>query len=166
MIRIYILKELEKTSASGYTLREELAKYNAGKKPSPGTLYPLLKDLLETKNISVKTIKNKKIYTVTAKGKKTLQSLGVHHAKVMQETANILRLCATTSKKKQDISKVVKILKNADENNPWIAYTSQSMHELKGSLLALINKPFDEKKAKKLQRDIQSMTKSIIRLSQ
>ena len=65
-----VLKLISKKNMSGEDIREEL-KRRKGSKPSPGTIYPVLKNL--SKNGFIEEIKNgkkAKKYRLTKKGKK------------------------------------------------------------------------------------------------
>ena len=65
-----ILWLVSKESMTGAEIALELEK-RRGKKPSPGTIYPVLKHL---KEIEILSIDENKRYTLTEKGKKTLES--------------------------------------------------------------------------------------------
>jgi len=65
-----ILWNLSRKSMSGAELSKELEK-RKGTKPSPGTIYPALKELKE-KGL-IRANKNK-VYSLTKKGKKELES--------------------------------------------------------------------------------------------
>jgi DNA-binding PadR family transcriptional regulator len=65
-----ILWLVSKKTMTGAEIAFELEK-RRGKKPSPGTIYPVLKNMKERKLLS--TNKNKR-YTLTEKGKKSLEA--------------------------------------------------------------------------------------------
>jgi DNA-binding PadR family transcriptional regulator len=65
-----ILWSLSKKSMKGSELAEELEK-RKGQKPSPGTIYPALKELKEKDLIKAD---DDKVYSLTAKGEKELKS--------------------------------------------------------------------------------------------
>ena len=73
-----VLWVLSKKSMTGAELAIELKK-RKGKKPSPGTIYPLLKQLKEAALLS---IDENKSYSLTKQGKETLDE----HLKVFMET--------------------------------------------------------------------------------
>ncbi len=74
LTKFYTLVLLSESPRHGYELMEELEK-KLGKKPSPGQIYPLLKKLEGSGLISHKVVKlgdrERKVYTLTAEGKKT-----------------------------------------------------------------------------------------------
>ena len=65
-----ILWNLNKKSMSGAEITEELKK-RRGSKPSPGTVYPALKEL---KDKGLITADKSKTYSLTSKGEKELKS--------------------------------------------------------------------------------------------
>lgn len=68
-LSLFILWSLNKQSMTGAQIAEEIGK-RKGTKPSPGTIYPALKDLKEKGLI---TSTKKKEYSLTKKGKEELQ---------------------------------------------------------------------------------------------
>ena len=76
LIGLFILFILHESPRHGYGLMKELEK-KLGRKPSPGTLYPLLNDFLENGYLRVDSTgsRGKKIYTLTEKGEKLLNHL-------------------------------------------------------------------------------------------
>ena len=77
-----VLKHLNKESLSGYDLMKSFE--TVGKKPSPGYIYPLLKDLQNKKFISVKKDKRRKVYSITKKGKELLKNLEDKHNQMIK----------------------------------------------------------------------------------
>ena len=65
-----ILWLVSRKNMTGAEISSELEK-RRGKKPSPGTIYPVLKNMKEKKLLS---IDDNKSYTLTEKGKKSLES--------------------------------------------------------------------------------------------
>ncbi len=73
-LNFLILRLISKKNMSGEEIRRELEK-RKGSKPSPGTIYPVLKTLKENKWIEeVKDNKKEKKYKITLKGKKELKN--------------------------------------------------------------------------------------------
>jgi len=72
--KLMVLKELIKNDLSGYSLIKRLEEIT-GKKPSPGYIYPLLKELTTHKYIIKKVDGRKNIYSIVQKGKKLLGEL-------------------------------------------------------------------------------------------
>jgi len=74
MLKLLILKELETGEATGYELIDRIGKITS-KKPSPGSVYPLLGELHEKGFLDVAVKGNRKIYTLSTKGKRALEEL-------------------------------------------------------------------------------------------
>jgi DNA-binding PadR family transcriptional regulator len=88
-IKLIVLKELSKDSLSGYDLMKRIECF--GKKPSPGYIYPLLKDLKEKGFISFKKYKRKKVYSITNKGKKLLVNLQKNREDMIKRMRYVLK---------------------------------------------------------------------------
>ncbi len=84
ILKLLILKELEKSDATGYELIQKIS-VKTSKKPSPGSVYPLLKELANSGFLTVRVEGNKKIYSLSEKGKKVLEEA------LKQEKEAILR---------------------------------------------------------------------------
>jgi len=74
MLKLLILKELENGEATGYNLIDRIGRI-ASKKPSPGSVYPLLGELLERGFLEVSVQGNRKLYSLSRKGKMALEEL-------------------------------------------------------------------------------------------
>ena len=72
MLSFLLLFLLSKKPMSGHELAEELEK-RKGEKPSPGTIYPALKQLREAKLITEKKEGKTIRYSLTAEGKEGLK---------------------------------------------------------------------------------------------
>lgn len=84
ILKLLILKELEKDDATGYDLIKKIS-IKTSKKPSPGSVYPLLKELTNSGFLNVRAEGKKKVYSISKKGRKVLNEIS------MQEKEAILR---------------------------------------------------------------------------
>ena len=84
ILKLLILKELEKDDATGYDLIKKIS-IKTSKKPSPGSVYPLLKELTNSGFLNVRAEGKKKVYSISEKGRKVLNEIS------MQEKEAILR---------------------------------------------------------------------------
>ncbi len=73
-IKLGVLKSLNRKNHNGYELINGLSQ-TFGKKPSPGYIYPLLKDLKERGFVTEAKSGNKNIYSITKDGKYFLDGL-------------------------------------------------------------------------------------------
>lgn len=94
-LRAMVLKAISEKECNGYALMKSLAECT-GRKPSPGSIYPLLSDLEKEGLISSKAIGKGKTYSITAKGKKGIKDLAlqkqhllIHHMEFITHIASI-----------------------------------------------------------------------------
>jgi DNA-binding PadR family transcriptional regulator len=80
-LRIMVLSELSKNPSTGYDLMKSLS-INLNKSPSPGSIYPLLSELLSEKMITVKEDGRKKIYSLTKKGSLSITKI-IHEKELL-----------------------------------------------------------------------------------
>lgn len=73
-LKFLVLNELNSQPKTGYELMKDLEEYS-GKRPSPGSMYPLLESSLEKKLISVKQEGKRKVYSILIRGKRRLNEL-------------------------------------------------------------------------------------------
>lgn len=85
-----IMWNLGKRSMTGVQLAEEL-KARKGSKPSPGTIYPALKELKE--NGFIKS-NNSKSYSLTTKGKKELNDACSQFSKMFYDMKDMCKCCS------------------------------------------------------------------------
>lgn len=101
-IKLSVLKELNKKKLSGYDLIKHFEEF--GERPSPGYIYPLLNDLEEKGFISVKQDERRKVYSITAKGKKLLLEL----QKNREEMINKMKKVWSSITDKDEVNQIVK----------------------------------------------------------
>ena len=97
-LKIYVLRELVKKEMTGYELMKSFENFTGNKMPSPGTIYPLLNDLLKKGMATVSAKSNKKIYRISKNGEKILQNLMDERKKVLE---NIIKMFDAIYSKKE-----------------------------------------------------------------
>lgn len=88
-----VLWIISKDNARGCEISKELEK-RRGSKPSPGTLYPVLKELRE-KGLVI--CNEKKVYTLTEKGEEELGSALRYFTTIFYDTEEMLKCCSEDS---------------------------------------------------------------------
>ncbi len=84
MLSFLLLFLISKKPMNGQELAEELEK-RRGEKPSPGTIYPALKNLRESKLIKESREGKEIIYTLTNEGEKGLKEAKKYFCKTFGE---------------------------------------------------------------------------------
>ncbi len=89
ILKLLILKELEKSDATGYELIQKISV--KAKKPSPGSVYPLLKELANAGFLNVRVEGNKKIYSLSEKGKAVLEEASKREKEAIMRKIEVLK---------------------------------------------------------------------------
>ncbi len=89
ILKILILKELEKNEATGYELIQKIS--TKMKKPSPGSVYPLLKELASAGFLNVRAEGNRKIYSLSEKGKAVLEEASKREKEAILRKIEVLK---------------------------------------------------------------------------
>lgn len=90
ILKLLILKELEKSDNTGYALIQKISA-KTSKKPSPGSVYPLLKELTNSGFLKVRTEGKKKIYSLSEKGRKVLDEASKREKEVIIKKIEVLK---------------------------------------------------------------------------
>jgi len=89
LLKLLILKELSDRDACGYELINRIEEITS-KKPSSGSIYPLLNDLKERGFLEVKNIGGKKVYSLSEKGREYLKELKEKEKELISEKIRFL----------------------------------------------------------------------------
>jgi len=109
LLKLLILKELADNDACGYELINRIEEITS-KKPSPGSIYPLLNDLNEKGFLDVKTIGGKKVYSLSERGKEYLKELKEKEKELISEKVKFLISWGILSEK--DAEEMLAFIKN------------------------------------------------------
>lgn len=89
-LKLIILKRLLERNQTGSDLMDAL-KESWGKRPSPGTIYPLLQDLTLKGYIDFKENGRKKEYSITKAGKKRIDTLIAEKESVLAQNIQLVK---------------------------------------------------------------------------
>src|SRR6056297_2563635 len=90
LLKVFTLQELKNAEQTGYSLISRMQEV-LGKRPSSGTIYPMLQSLVKKGVITFRQEKNKKYYSLTAQGKKTIDSLLQEKEKALRNAVDCLQ---------------------------------------------------------------------------
>lgn len=88
-LKLNVLHELMLHDMSGYALIKKISEIQ-DKKPSPGSIYPLLNQLLSDGYVSVKSEGRKKIYSISSKGRRRVDTLIEEKEKMMDRHVKMM----------------------------------------------------------------------------
>jgi len=89
-LKIFVLHELMQKELTGYDIMKQFGRFTNSKMPSPGTVYPLLNDLLGKGLISVKKAGKSKVYSITKDGRAVLKQLTEERKKALRRIMPVL----------------------------------------------------------------------------
>ena len=90
LLKLFILKMLEREDMHGYAMMERIEKLS-GWKPSSGSMYPSLAKLHGARLISFKVLKMKKVFSITKKGREYIGILDANFEKGLDEINRIYK---------------------------------------------------------------------------
>jgi len=150
-LEFIVLYSLSKGKKSGYALMKQIGS-STGSKPSPGSMYPLLTTLRKRNFVSMQASANKKIYSLTAKGKKAFLKMEKNkHQFVNHVKGQIKVLESITGQKHGDILRMFDKLKKGKMPFLWLF---PDAIKLRKTLLSLVERVQDEKRQEKVKKII------------
>jgi DNA-binding PadR family transcriptional regulator len=148
-LKLIVLKELIESKKTGYELIGRLKKIT-GKKPSAGSVYPLLNDLFKNKFVSKKNEGAKKVYTITAKGKSLITSIIKEKKEMMVKHMGIVKLLGNVAKEKE-LQPLKKLISDVHQKGELVLFNIGLLTELRNTLYQLISSEDYSLKEKKIQ---------------
>ena len=110
-LKLLVLKELKEQPMTGYKLMTHL-ETELGRRPSPGSIYPLLESLLNKKLVLLKKKENKKIYFISRKGEKFLVTISTKKKDILDRIMKMHELLNVPASQHQ---KVLRLLKERNQ---------------------------------------------------
>ncbi|MEM5812145.1 MAG: PadR family transcriptional regulator [Candidatus Aenigmatarchaeota archaeon] len=90
-VEIQILRILEKP-CHGYEIIKHFEKECSCWKPSPGSVYPVLKKLKKSGLVSEKTIGKRKVYSLTKSGRERLRKIDFYRKEIRRKLVSLFRM--------------------------------------------------------------------------
>jgi DNA-binding PadR family transcriptional regulator len=137
-LKIFVLKLLSSNDLTGYSLIKQIEK-KANWKPSPGSMYPLLKNLLKNDYVNVKLENRLKLYSITKKGKIYIGSLLKNKSALANNVVKNFKVYENVSNKK-DSSFALEIISKIDSDEIPFREISKELCEFRDVLFELNNK--------------------------
>jgi len=106
-----VLKALSKGEMSGYSLIKHIEK-EIGEKPSTGSIYPILDNMLKNGQVNVRKLKRKKLYRFTNDGKKALHEVTNKKESIITDLIKHIRLCSCLCDDKEKTRSILKEIEN------------------------------------------------------
>lgn len=154
-----MLDELRKKHMSGYALMNAIKEtYNI--KPSPGSVYPLLECLKEENIIQVKELKRKKIYSITAKGRKRLKNIAKKKLEILNSIEEGVNLLCGLSERSRDAELLRYMINEIKGGKLPFAHLNPELMKFRNCLLPYMVEK-ENKKIAKIKKILKQATKGI-----
>lgn len=101
LLKLLILNELESGEATGYELIQKISS-KVTKKPSPGSVYPILKEMSSSGVLNCRNEGNKKLYSLSPKGKELLEKIYQTEKEAIFNKVKILRLAGVVNEEEAE----------------------------------------------------------------
>ena len=159
LIKMMVLRELNNMEQSGYDLMKKIGEIS-NDKPSPGYMYPLLRDLEKRGFVSFIEEKRRKVYSITKEGRKFLKNLTDTHQRAMKIMIKNFEQIST-----KDEMKNFYTFQTAMKQNKDIMIADMGLLDgLKRAVFSIYQKDYEMKKSK-FRSIIKNATKQIEGLS-
>ena len=142
-IKLAVLKNLDRKDYSGYELMNDIGEC-FGKKPSPGYIYPLLRDLKNKKFIREVKSGNKIIYSITKTGRLFFREL----IKKRDENINSMIKAFRPLADKDEMKLFADFIKKIKDKNSDLSKELPLMEELKEEIFKVVSNNYINKRDK------------------
>ncbi len=97
LLKLIVLKELERGEATGYDLMTRIGE--KVRRPSPGSLYPLLRELKEKGFLKMRVEGRRKVYSLSEKGREILREFKEREKEEILRKIEILKSSGVLSER-------------------------------------------------------------------
>jgi len=161
-ISIVVLKSISesKKGQSGYGLMKSIEE-RCGKKPSAGSIYPILKELLKEGLVTVKKEGKKKIYITTPASKEYLIKFSEHKNQMIENVQHNVRYAGTILglDAHKDVVELLDRMKSGEP--PFGEFTHDMMQFRKILIPMLIDESLTKKKKATVRKILLKATKDL-----
>ena len=162
-LKYFVMKYLSEKEMSGYGLMNKLEEAS-GKRPSSGSIYPLLKDMEESGLVKSKEKGRKKAYSLTLKGKKTYKEFATEKEILIKHMKRGMRaISALSGKTEQEM--INQMSAHVGVGEKILRVTSPEMLELKSLLFSIVNSQDYEKKEEKVRKILKETNQKLKKLN-
>lgn len=159
IIKMMVLKELNRKEQSGYDLMKKIGTISSTK-PSPGYMYPLLRDLEKRGFVTYTKEERRKVYSITKDGKKFLNNLASKH----EQTMNLMIKNFEPITTKDEMKEFYKFQSTMQQHKEKMMGDMDVLHKFRNALFSIYDKDY-EKKRTKIRSVIKKATLQLERLS-
>ena len=160
-LKIFVLNKLKGNAKSGYELMKDFELSTGSRKPSPGTIYPLLNDLLKRGFLNVSKKPNKKNYTLSKKGETFLARIMQEQKKAIERRIKLCGLIYNPS----EIKKMRKSFEVMNHKKGVLANDIDVLNMLRGALIGFASSKKYSQRRKEFRKIIKRSSDKIMELA-
>ncbi|RLE47534.1 hypothetical protein DRJ25_02145 [Candidatus Woesearchaeota archaeon] len=149
-LKIIVLKGLSEKPMTGYSLMKYVNE-KIGIKPSPGSMYPLLKNFEKRGMIKSKESNGKKTFSLTKQGLKKIKELQKHKEEMHEKAVKSFKIMEAITGEKTAESKLINLLEKLKDGDPFEELNPE-LEKLSILMLDLLEKEQIEKNKKKIKK--------------
>ena len=149
-LKLIVLKILNEKDFIGYGLIKEIQNKTGFWKPSPGSIYPLMKDLLKKKLVTCRKRKNQKIYSITREGKIFYNKIKKKKEKIIEDLIGGIKFFEVLEEDKKELKRVSGLLKEFERGDSFLEENTETIVKLKINLIKALKKKKNNKKINKI----------------
>lgn len=160
--KMIILKKLNEKEQTGYDLILSLEEL-FDRKPSAGSIYPLLNTFLKEGYVTVRQDGRKKIYSITKEGKNALNSILQEKEQLMVKSAELLKLFGNLSGRKE-LKSFNKLIDQMKLKSELLLKNLDVWSDMKDAMVKLVTRDDYELKQKQVRKIFQETAKKLKKL--
>ncbi len=160
-LKLIVLKILNEKDFTGYGLIKEIEEKTGFWKPSPGSMYPLMNDLLEKKLVTCKKNNNQKIYSITDEGRKVYMEIKAKKQKIINEILDGVKFLGVLGEKEEETRPIIYLLKEFEKEDFPLKEDFESIIEFRVNLMKSLEKRKDLKKINKILKESSKKLKKL-----
>ncbi|MDD9952736.1 MAG: PadR family transcriptional regulator [Candidatus Woesearchaeota archaeon] len=151
-----VLHKLVQRPRSGYGLCKSIEECT-GKKPSFGSIYPILEKLTNDGHVTVEEQGRKKIYTLTKKGNEAAKDIASKHQELLKNA--IVNIRTTFEMMGQDPSPMIAAMERAQKGEPLLGPITANMIKFRDTMFTMAQ----DGRAKKYKKELNAMLKEMLK---
>jgi len=160
-LKLIVLKILNRKDNTGYGLINEIETKTGFWKPSPGSMYPLMNDLLKKKLVTCKKDKNKKIYSITSKGKKVYKEIENKREQILNDLIEGIKFLEVLGEDKEELKYIIDFLKGFEKGDFPFKENYESLIEFRTTFFKVAK---DKKNSREVNKVLKEASKKLNQL--
>ena len=160
-LKLIVLKILNNKDFTGYGLIKEIEDKTGFWRPSPGSMYPLMDDLLKKGLVICKKEKNQKIYSITKEGKAIYKKIFSKKDKMIQDLFEGIKFLEALGEDKEELKHIIDFLRGFEKGDFPFKENYESLTELRTTFFKVAK---DKKNSREVNKILKEASKKLSKL--